>query len=107
MTPTEILNYCHKNNIELEPTDKGTIRINITDTSTWSEELKAAIVTHKPALIRLLNTQSVFEAPEIIECENAKCSCDCLYPDNIFKCPWNLPEGTYKWNECEWKRVVH
>ena len=109
MTPEEIIEYCQANNIALEPTDRGTIIVDVPDKSLWSEGLSEAVKAHKPELIRILQVKSTFEDPPSITCENSKCSqCShCVYIHNLDKCPWLLDEGIYKWKGEEWKKVLH
>jgi len=107
MTPEEIISYCQANDIRLEPTDKGTIIIDIPDKSVWSNDLTEAISKHKAELIHLLYVQSTFSEKITNGCGNNKCLYKCPYIGNIEKCPWNLSEGTYRWKDGQWGRVLH
>jgi hypothetical protein len=102
MTPEEIIDYCQAHNIKLEPTDHGTIIVDVPDRSLWSEELTQAVKTHKPEIISLLYSKSDFKG-----CGNLHCLFRCEYIRNLDKCPFLLNEGTYKWKGGEWKRVLH
>ncbi len=107
MTLGEIIAYCQAHNIGLEPTDKGTIIVDVPDKSVWSNDLTEAISKHKVELMGLLYVQSTFSEKITNSCGNNKCLYKCLYVESIGKCPYHLPEGTYRWKEKGWTRTLH
>lgn len=107
MTPEKIIAYCRAHNITLEPTDKGTIIIDIPDKAVWSKELTEAISQHKVELMRLLYIEGAFRGEIVDGCGNSKCLYQCLFMKDIGKCPYHLTEGTYRIKGGEWKRVLH
>ena len=107
MTPEDIIDYCEINNIKLEPTDHGTIIVDVPDKSLWSDDLSQAVKRNKDILIRMLRSQEETEAYRVKNCGNPKCLYQCVYIHNLDRCPWLLDEGTYKWKSREWKRVLH
>jgi hypothetical protein len=107
MTPEKIIQYCQAHNITLEPTEKGTIIIDVPDKSLWSNALTESISKYKKELISILRVQHMFNEKIVSDCENNRCFYQCLYMGSIDKCPYHLPEGTYRWNDNGWKGTLH
>ena len=99
MTVSEILQYCQEKGVTLIPKPNGRLGYRGLEqaiTNDFLSELKA----HKLVLLQVLQVMSAFEG-EIINCQNTRCGASCSWEDPS-QCPWNLPEGRYKWRQHKW-----
>jgi hypothetical protein len=91
--------FCQDNDIDLVPTEKGTIKVR-GDKTVLTTPLMEAMKANKRAILNLLNIMDVFYGHIL---SNDRANDPAWQWMDLSQYPRNLPEGTYKWKDNQWK----